>query len=486
MKTRQSAKDIIDTYLCYDELPTNFHHIAHDILDPWILSGQRSAGMIIRYIFISEELQDLSKIPKATIAKFCRCSCSLVTRYSSLTNDSLLIERKSGRPKYLTDDNEQKLSMWLKSKCESKDWPSISEFKKEILSYLDQENSKVAPCKGYYYSILYKIIGNDYVIKKSTLLEEDRYQTTSETIQNYFNLLRQNEIDRVNPAFLINLDECGIGSSKSSMNHKIKVIVPRTFVGSPSVCQKKANHFVTCLAAATASGELLKPAFILKRTCENADATKMSFCCPNGPIKYVSQKAFVTKSIFGHYVRSVIFDYILKKRMEISQHLTAVILYDGHYAHVIDELKAFAANKNIKIIVFPPHSSHLVQPLDTGIFRRLKSQFSSFEDIEGASKISSILEKLWMSYQATNIPRIIWNAFTRAGLEVIIKDGIAERIIINENNVLNHDTLNHFIPNERLRGERNINPEGFLNEDEMMLKEAGLCPLCCYPLRNDE
>ena len=153
---------------------------------------------------------------------------------------------------------------------------------------------------------------------------------------------------------------------------------------------------------------------------------------------------------------------------------------------VIDELKAFAANKNIKIIVFTPHSSHLVQPLDTGIFRRLKSQFSSFEDIEGASKISSILEKLWMSYQATNIPRIIWNAFTRAGLEVIIKDGIAERIIINENNVLNHDTLNHFIPNERLRGERNINPEGFLNEDEIMLKEAGLCPLCCYPLRNDE
>ena len=30
----------------------------------------------------------------------------------------------------------------------------------------------------------------------------------------------------------------------------------------------------------------------------------------------------------------------------------------------LDELKAFAANKNIKIIVFPPHSSHLVQPLE--------------------------------------------------------------------------------------------------------------------------
>ena len=41
---------------------------------------------------------------------------------------------------------------------------------------------------------------------------------------------------------------------------------------------------------------------------------------------------------------------------------------DGYKSHLIWQFIHFAANKGIAFICFPPHTSHLFQPLDVGVF----------------------------------------------------------------------------------------------------------------------
>ena len=51
----------------------------------------------------------------------------------------------------------------------------------------------------------------------------------------------------------------------------------------------------------------------------------------------------------------------------------AVLIIDGCKAHKIDPFRELLVTKNITVVFLVPHSSHLSQPLDLGIFGWLKS-----------------------------------------------------------------------------------------------------------------
>ena len=51
----------------------------------------------------------------------------------------------------------------------------------------------------------------------------------------------------------------------------------------------------------------------------------------------------------------------------------AVLIIDGCTAHKLDPFRQVLAEKNITTVFLVPHSSHLTQPLDLGVFGRLKS-----------------------------------------------------------------------------------------------------------------
>ena len=53
-----------------------------------------------------------------------------------------------------------------------------------------------------------------------------------------------------------------------------------------------------------------------------------------------------------------------------------LVLYDGHRSHVSLTLTNWARRNNIIVFVLPPHTSHLTQPLDVGIFGPFKSMYN--------------------------------------------------------------------------------------------------------------
>jgi hypothetical protein len=51
-----------------------------------------------------------------------------------------------------------------------------------------------------------------------------------------------------------------------------------------------------------------------------------------------------------------------------------LLICDGHDSHIAAEFIAHCIDNNILLMILPPHSSHLTQPLDVGVFGALKTQ----------------------------------------------------------------------------------------------------------------
>src|SRR5579859_3702914 len=70
------------------------------------------------------------------------------------------------------------------------------------------------------------------------------------------------------------------------------------------------------------------------------------------------------------------FDVVTKAQLN-SPDDYRLLLCDGHDSHISAEFVDYAIKNNIEIILLPPHSSHLLQPLDVAIFSPLKKAISS-------------------------------------------------------------------------------------------------------------
>jgi len=55
---------------------------------------------------------------------------------------------------------------------------------------------------------------------------------------------------------------------------------------------------------------------------------------------------------------------------------TRLLVCDGHGSHVTASFIKFCMDSNIEVLLLPPHSSHLTQPLDVGIFSPLKQKMA--------------------------------------------------------------------------------------------------------------
>ena len=52
-----------------------------------------------------------------------------------------------------------------------------------------------------------------------------------------------------------------------------------------------------------------------------------------------------------------------------------MLLVDGHASHVTMDLIELARDNNVILFCLPPHTTHLLQPLDVSVFKSLKDHF---------------------------------------------------------------------------------------------------------------
>ena len=116
------------------------------------------------------------------------------------------------------------------------------------------------------------------------------------------------------------------------------------------------------------------------------------------------------------------------------QHLTStapVILYfDGHHSHMSIRLVELAHSNNVDLFCPPPHTTHLLQPLDVGVFGPLKNawrivlkehQIATCASTVTKQEFPYLLAKLW---DRLFLPQHFTSGFRRTGLCPLSRDAI--------------------------------------------------------------
>lgn len=256
------------------------------------------------------------------------------------------------------------------------------------------------------------------------------------------------------------------------------VIAPVSENGTLYFREKSEKHFVTAIGAITASGSALEPAILIKRQNAQPDMLQMPFWGRHRV--YSSPKAFVSKKIFGDYLRTVVLPYVESvRRGGSADELPAVLIMDGHKSHLLRKLEEILAERNIKLIFIPPHSSHILQPLDQVFFKNVKRQFSLRRKIIPVSEISSTLQRISSAYQAASVDWDIIQSWAHTGVVPMRDTGGPWRIELDLRKILESGEVEPGEINERAR-EKKLNGDlwGLLNSEQLKVKAAGRCPLC--------
>lgn len=73
--------------------------------------------------------------------------------------------------------------------------------------------------------------------------------------------------------------------------------------------------------------------------------------------------------------------FLVKKFFEIAAHLRPTLLIlNGYGSPLTNPIVSRATEENIPIVLLPPHTTNVLQPLDVGLFRFLKAKLSKITD----------------------------------------------------------------------------------------------------------
>lgn len=110
-----------------------------------------------------------------------------------------------------------------------------------------------------------------------------------------------------------------------------------------------------------------------------------------------------------------------------------LLILDGHGSHSTPEFDLFCREHNIITLCMPPHSSHLLQPLDVGCFSALKQYYG--QEVEKLIRVGTLhIDKpdFLLAYIAaqnkTFIENTVRSAFAASGLVPYNPDRVLERL----------------------------------------------------------
>ena len=185
-----------------------------------------------------------------------------------------------------------------------------------------------------------------------------------DTMKQYFNLL-ENTLKEHNlldsPSQLYNVDETGMPLDPKAPNIVTKRGVKKVRYRSSG---KKGQ--VTIVACGNAAGQVIPPLVIFDTKNFNHAWTVNEV---SGTKYGLSEKGWITTELFQSWLTEYFLEYAVSKR-------PLFLLLDGHSTHYQPDLIRYARINDVVMLCLPPHATHETQPLDTGVFKPLKTQWS--------------------------------------------------------------------------------------------------------------
>uniref|UniRef100_A0A1X7SKR4 HTH CENPB-type domain-containing protein n=3 Tax=Amphimedon queenslandica TaxID=400682 RepID=A0A1X7SKR4_AMPQE len=164
------------------------------------------------------------------------------------------------------------------------------------------------------------------------------------------------------PMQIYNCDESGI-----SIVHcpgRVVMKLGRRTVYSLTSAEKGRTH--TVVACVSATGFVLPPLMVYPRKRPVPDNFKEG-AVPNTSF-HTSENGWINSNIFLEWLKFFV--------ANIPPTRPVLLIQDGHISHVSIEAIEFARANHIHLLCLPSHTTHILQPLDVGVFKSFKANFN--------------------------------------------------------------------------------------------------------------
>ena len=199
-----------------------------------------------------------------------------------------------------------------------------------------------------------------------------------------------------------NFDETGF---TIGIGNRVKVVTASDRRTEPIGVQQGDREWVTFIAAVNAMGWAIAPYLIFK--AKNHDASWFPDLKPQWRIG-VSDNGWTTNEIgigwINHFIEQI-------KERRVGSHVLLII--DGHESHKSLAFQDLCEENKIITLCMPPHSSHILQPLDVGCFAPLKRAYSKEIRVLATDHIGRIDKKAFMA----SFAKVFKPAFSRANIQ---------------------------------------------------------------------
>ncbi|XP_018365006.1 PREDICTED: uncharacterized protein LOC108762485 [Trachymyrmex cornetzi] len=218
--------------------------------------------------------------------------------------------------------------------------------------------------KDWLYSFLRR--NPSITIRKAEGLSVARATSLSRKIVQQFYDLLEKEVTEHNlqdkPQNLSNCDESGI----QLINAPGKVLAPKGAKVVNQITSKEKGETVSLLACCTAEGRFLPPTLILKG--KNIKREFEDGLPPGSKVFMNKKSAYISTELFLKWFNE---EFLLRKAAGKN-----ILILDGHCSHCTSiELLECAEKNDVSLLCLPPHTTHVLQPLDKSFFGPFKAHF---------------------------------------------------------------------------------------------------------------
>ena len=207
------------------------------------------------------------------------------------------------------------------------------------------------------------------------------------------------------------MDESGVQIGCPKGEH---IVVP-TWINELYTSSPENRKTLTIIETIVADGRTPLPPFIItpgKKIMDNWMAAELigneRLAC--------SDSGYINNTIAMEYL-----DHLIEHSHAGPQKLWKILLLDGHESHRTEEFQLKAANHHIKLFYFPSHLTHVLQPLDVGVFRPWKHYHNlaiqaALRSLDFDYTITSFFRDLTQIRSQTMQRHTITNAFKSSGM----------------------------------------------------------------------
>ncbi len=273
----------------------------------------------------------------------------------------------------------------------------------------------------------------ELTLRKAESIERGRvFNATGEVVEEYFEVLGKTLSDKGlhdKPHLIYNCDEAAISLNRST----VKVVVPAKNKRCHALMRGTSSH-ISVLCCCNAAGGTVPPLIIFSKGLPAG--RKYAEDGPANATYSTSDSGFIDRDIYADW-----FEKNFIRHLPVERPI--LLLQDGATAHISPRLIDLAIANDIILLCFPPKLTHILQPCDVGIYRKMKSELSKV-----MHKVKMLRGDLWISkqnfpavfksvFENTFVPGLITESFRKCGIYPLNK-GVVEQELLRDRVKVTH------------------------------------------------